>query len=115
MKNGELKYCAVCGREIEWRRKWARDWDAIRYCSGACRRRLGRGARPHARGVVTFASPHREPDPIHLKGAHDDVLRIVHRYVANLRPGSVCELVERCFEIVKALYLVAVDALDDGL
>lgn len=30
--------CAVCGRRIEWRAKWARNWDAVRYCSDACRR-----------------------------------------------------------------------------
>lgn len=31
--------CASCGRRIEWRAKWARDWDAVRHCSDACRRR----------------------------------------------------------------------------
>nr|WP_245215321.1 DUF2256 domain-containing protein [Pararoseomonas baculiformis] len=31
------KLCAVCGRPFAWRRKWARDWDAVRYCSEACR------------------------------------------------------------------------------
>ncbi len=33
------KTCAACGREITWRKKWARDWDAVRWCSDACRRR----------------------------------------------------------------------------
>jgi hypothetical protein len=33
------KTCAVCGRTIEWRRAWARDWDEVRYCSDACRSR----------------------------------------------------------------------------
>lgn len=33
------KPCVVCGRTIEWRAKWARDWDEVRYCSDACRRR----------------------------------------------------------------------------
>lgn len=33
------KPCAACGRSIEWRKKWERDWDAVRYCSDACRRR----------------------------------------------------------------------------
>ena len=33
------KPCAACGREITWRKKWARDWDAVRWCSDACRRR----------------------------------------------------------------------------
>lgn len=32
------KTCASCGRRIEWRAKWARDWDSVRYCSDACRR-----------------------------------------------------------------------------
>lgn len=31
--------CASCGRRIEWRRAWARDWDDVRWCSDACRRR----------------------------------------------------------------------------
>jgi hypothetical protein len=35
----EPKTCASCGRTIEWRRKWERDWDEVRYCSDACRRR----------------------------------------------------------------------------
>ena len=34
----EPKTCVTCGRTIEWRAKWARDWDAVRYCSDACRR-----------------------------------------------------------------------------
>lgn len=33
------KTCASCGRTIEWRRAWDRNWDAVRYCSGRCRRR----------------------------------------------------------------------------
>ena len=30
--------CVSCGRTIEWRKKWERDWDQVRYCSDACRR-----------------------------------------------------------------------------
>lgn len=33
------KTCAACGRRIQWRKKWERDWDDVRYCSTACRRR----------------------------------------------------------------------------
>lgn len=33
------KSCASCGREITWRKKWARDWESVRYCSAACRSR----------------------------------------------------------------------------
>ena len=35
------KSCAVCGREITWRKKWERDWEQVRYCSDACRKRAG--------------------------------------------------------------------------
>lgn len=35
----ESKTCASCGRTIEWRKKWERDWDQVRYCSAACRKR----------------------------------------------------------------------------
>lgn len=35
----EPKTCTSCGRRIEWRKKWERDWDEVRYCSAACRRR----------------------------------------------------------------------------
>lgn len=33
------KSCACCGRTIEWRKKWERDWENVRYCSDACRKR----------------------------------------------------------------------------
>ena len=32
------KTCAACGRRIEWRRKWERCWDQVKYCSDACRK-----------------------------------------------------------------------------
>lgn len=32
------KECAACGRTITWRKKWARDWDEVRWCSDRCRR-----------------------------------------------------------------------------
>ena len=31
------KTCASCGRRITWRKKWAREWESIKYCSDACR------------------------------------------------------------------------------
>jgi len=33
------KSCASCGRTITWRTAWARDWEQVRYCSDACRKR----------------------------------------------------------------------------
>jgi len=32
------KTCVACGRTIEWRKKWERDWDNVKYCSQRCRR-----------------------------------------------------------------------------
>ncbi len=39
MKKSALpsKLCAVCGRPFTWRKKWARDWESVKYCSDACR------------------------------------------------------------------------------
>ncbi len=42
------KHCKVCGRVITWRKKWARDWDQVRYCSKACRQS---GLRPEDRDL----------------------------------------------------------------
>ncbi|WP_394248966.1 DUF2256 domain-containing protein [Arthrobacter pityocampae] len=33
------KYCRSCGRRMEWRKKWERNWDSVLYCSDACRAR----------------------------------------------------------------------------
>lgn len=36
---GDEKICASCGRRMTWRKAWAANWDEVRYCSDACRRR----------------------------------------------------------------------------
>jgi len=33
------KICPACGRRFAWRKKWARDWPNVRYCSARCRSR----------------------------------------------------------------------------
>ena len=45
-KKGELptKVCATCGKPFEWRKRWERNWDEVRYCSERCR-----NARPGSR------------------------------------------------------------------
>ncbi|AUZ88276.1 hypothetical protein CVO76_11985 [Arthrobacter agilis] len=35
----EPKSCRSCGRRIEWRKKWERNWEDVVYCSDACRSR----------------------------------------------------------------------------
>lgn len=43
MKKSDLptKICPVCQRPFAWRKKWARNWDEVRYCSERCRRQRG--------------------------------------------------------------------------
>jgi hypothetical protein len=38
-KKAELpqKSCASCGRPFAWRKKWAKVWDEVKYCSDRCR------------------------------------------------------------------------------
>jgi len=35
------KICAACGRPFVWRKKWARDWENVRFCSDRCRSAAG--------------------------------------------------------------------------
>lgn len=32
-----VKTCACCGRPFAWRKRWARCWEEVRYCSKRCR------------------------------------------------------------------------------
>ncbi|MSV54608.1 MAG: DUF2256 domain-containing protein [Actinobacteria bacterium] len=37
-KNGFApKTCITCGLEFEWRKKWQRDWENVKYCSEKCK------------------------------------------------------------------------------
>lgn len=36
---GDTKTCVSCGREMTWRKSWERNWEQVRYCSDACRKR----------------------------------------------------------------------------
>ena len=38
------KVCASCGLSFAWRKKWAKDWDEVKYCSERCRRNKGAGS-----------------------------------------------------------------------
>lgn len=52
----EDRFCRRCGRRIEWRRKWAADWERIAYCGERCRRnKLGRRDREVERALVARA------------------------------------------------------------
>ncbi|MBU3705744.1 MAG: DUF2256 domain-containing protein [Mycobacterium sp.] len=32
------KLCVQCARPMTWRKRWARNWDEVKYCSQRCRR-----------------------------------------------------------------------------
>ncbi len=36
------KPCVTCGRPMSWRKAWAKNWEAVRHCSDACRKRRGK-------------------------------------------------------------------------
>ncbi|TCD11232.1 DUF2256 domain-containing protein [Pedobacter frigidisoli] len=31
------KICSICKRPFIWRKKWAKNWDEVKYCSERCR------------------------------------------------------------------------------
>jgi hypothetical protein len=37
-KNLPQKICPVCDRSFSWRKKWKKDWEAVKYCSERCRK-----------------------------------------------------------------------------
>ncbi|MBY4594320.1 DUF2256 domain-containing protein [Ottowia caeni] len=39
------KICACCERPMTWRKRWARVWDEVKYCSERCRRNSASNAR----------------------------------------------------------------------
>lgn len=32
------KLCVACRKPMTWRKRWARDWDQVKYCSDRCRK-----------------------------------------------------------------------------
>jgi hypothetical protein len=33
------KVCVACGREMTWRKAWEKNWESVKYCSDACRKK----------------------------------------------------------------------------
>ncbi|WP_075617003.1 DUF2256 domain-containing protein [Rhizobium taibaishanense] len=51
MKKSDLptKLCCACQQPFAWRKKWARCWDEVRFCSDRCR---GQRRLANAQGAV---------------------------------------------------------------
>ncbi|MFN3169613.1 MAG: DUF2256 domain-containing protein [Hyphomicrobiales bacterium] len=41
------KTCPVCKKPFAWRKKWARDWDSVIYCSKRCSAAGESQTQPH--------------------------------------------------------------------
>lgn len=98
MSAGETKPCAVCGRAIEWRKKWERDWANVRYCSKACRSRgTGSGDDALERAILALLEARRpgaticpseaarRVDPENWRARMEDARMAVRRLVAEGR------------------------------
>ena len=88
----ETKVCARCGREIEYRAKWARDWDRVKYCGEKCRR--ARSAVDYAplilarldqraRGLTICPSEVLAPEQKQDKAVMEEVRRAARRLAAD--------------------------------
>ena len=33
------KICVACGRKMTWRKSWSKNWDEVKYCSNACKKK----------------------------------------------------------------------------
>ena len=41
MKKEQLpsKICIICKRPFNWRKKWSKVWNEVKYCSNACKKK----------------------------------------------------------------------------
>ncbi|MFY0623415.1 MAG: DUF2256 domain-containing protein [Pelagimonas sp.] len=55
MKKSDLpeKTCVTCGRPFTWRKKWAKVWDEVRYCSERCRRSRSSNSQADSKDTST--------------------------------------------------------------
>ena len=76
----ETKFCASCGRTITWRKAWADDWDQVRWCSSACKRRgLRDSDRELETRILTAAGRTRRFPLAGVDGKREDVRRAARR------------------------------------
>ena len=51
----ETKACAVCGREMQWRKALAKNWAEVKYCSDSCRKkRNARTSEPLEAAILSL-------------------------------------------------------------
>lgn len=55
------KLCVTCGRPFRWRKKWAKVWEEVKYCSERCRRESSSASRNESHGEKQIA-PTQSPN-----------------------------------------------------
>lgn len=68
------KTCASCGRSISYRKKWARNFEEVRYCSDACRKRRTRPVDVALEDAIRMLLSHR---PAHATICPSEAARLV--------------------------------------
>ncbi len=80
---GSTKTCDSCGRTITWRKAWADDWEQVRWCSTACRRRGLRPADHELEARILAAAGRTRRFPLaSVSGDREDVRRAARRLAA---------------------------------
>ena len=48
MKKDQLpsKICIICKRPFNWRKKWSKVWNEVKYCSNACKKKKNNLSAP---------------------------------------------------------------------
>ncbi|MFM8450151.1 MAG: DUF2256 domain-containing protein [Haliscomenobacter sp.] len=48
--NLPTKICPICGLSFSWRKKWEKNWEAVRFCSDRCRQQKNKLSIPTPHG-----------------------------------------------------------------
>lgn len=97
------KVCPICGRRFSWRRKWADDWEHVRYCSKRCRGRtlddVDRALEAETRALAAARGRKATfcPSEVARAVAEDwrPLLPRTHDAVRRLAEGGVVEILQR--------------------
>ncbi|BDI22506.1 DUF2256 and DUF3253 domain-containing protein [Herbiconiux sp. L3-i23] len=98
------KTCAVCGRRIEWRKKWERSFDEVKYCSDSCRRsKLTEADERYERRILELLSTRAEsaticPSEVARSESADewrDLMEPVRRAARRLVAQGEVEITQR--------------------
>ena len=63
----DTKICTSCGRRIEYRKKWEKNWSEVNYCSDECRRNKNKfDYREKILVLLKLKGPHKTICPSEL-------------------------------------------------